>query len=181
MDCPQEWLWLSVDDGELTKDEESFLAALRAIALGWAVAPGSMAVVCAEDNPSGVLIVYADIVDEDRNVGLMTVGVHVDAGPRARADRLHNQSFQLPEVPIGDAAEFEGSSSDLAAEVGKWFESMFRRRFVRREWVEGDRVLSAEWLEEDSGRSVVRSGKRPTDPSASIREHRFAMIPRGSA
>lgn len=104
-------------------------------------------------------MVCVHISDREASMSLMSIGVYFD-GSRLRGDHLHNQSYELPDMPTPDAISAEGRPEELAARAADWFEELLRRPLLRREWWSRGRIVARRWEEEATGRPLVYGGRR---------------------
>jgi hypothetical protein len=146
-------------EDELPQPYKDFLAALRPRVRDWPFVPWASLPLDVPDEPGVQVMVCLDISDREAPMSLMSIGVYFD-GRRLRGDHLHNQSFELPDVPTPDAISAEEQPEELAARAADWFEELLRRPLVRREWRRRGRIVARRWEEETTGRPLVYGGRR---------------------
>src|SRR6478609_4706760 len=128
-------MWADENEAEddLPKAYKEFLDALRPRTGSWPFAALALLPLDVPDEPGVPVMVCLTISDREASMSLMSIGVYFD-GWRLRGDHLHNQSYELPDMPTPDAINAEGRPDELAARAADWFEDLLRRPLVRREW-----------------------------------------------
>lgn len=145
-------------EDDLPQPHKDFLAALRPRVRDWPFVPWASTPVDGPDEPGAPVMVCLNIDDREARVELMSIGVYFD-GRRLRGDHLHNQSYELPEMPTPDAINAEGQPHEMAERAADWFEELLRRPLVHREWWRRGRLVGERWEEETTGRHLVYGGR----------------------
>ncbi|MFI8504491.1 hypothetical protein ACIGFK_39210 [Streptomyces sp. NPDC085524] len=150
--------WFEYDADDLDPAQRAFVDVLAARAHSWPGDPVDTAVVPPEHDHDRdrELIVWLDVVDPQRNQGILIVGAHFN-GSAVHADKLHNQTFSLPE----EATEFTFTAAGNPAELGErtadWFEAILVRPLVRCAWQHEGKTYAVRYEFADTGRGLVES------------------------
>lgn len=150
----QEIPWFEYDEDDLNVAQRAFTDVLAERARLWLVDPDDTAVVPPARASDRELIVWLDVVDPQRNQGILTVGAHFN-GTVVHADKLHNQLFSLPEEATEYAFTAVGNPAELAERTAAWFEAILVRPLVRCEWQHVGQTYAVRYEFADTGRGLV--------------------------
>ncbi|MFB6482228.1 hypothetical protein ACFCXF_26870 [Streptomyces virginiae] len=148
--------WFEYDEDDLNVAQRAFADVLAERARSWLVYPDDTAVVPPAHAYDHELIVWLDIVDPQRNQGILTVGAHFN-GTAVHADKLHNQLFSLPEEATEFTFTAAGSPAELAERTAAWFEAILVRPLVRCEWQHAGKTYAVRYEFADTGRGLIES------------------------
>ncbi len=148
--------WFEYDEDDLNVAQRAFVDVLAERAPSWLVDPDDTAVVPPADAGDRELIVWLDIVDPQRNKGILTVGAHFN-GTGVHADELHNQLFSLPEEATEFTFTAAGNPAELAEQTAAWFEAILVRPLVRCEWQHAGKTYAVRYEFADTGRGLIES------------------------
>ncbi|MFJ4778148.1 hypothetical protein [Streptomyces sp. NPDC088762] len=148
--------WFEYDEDDLNLAQRAFADVLAERARSWLVDPDDTAVVPPAHASDRELIVWLDIVDPQRNQGILTVGAHFN-GTVVHADKLHNQLFSLPEEATEFTFTAAGNPAELAERTAAWFEAILVRPLVRCEWQHAGQTYAVRYEFADTGRGLIES------------------------
>ncbi|MFI8101286.1 hypothetical protein [Streptomyces sp. NPDC086023] len=155
--------WFEYDKDDLNVAQRVFVDVLAERASSWLVDPLDTVVVPPANDSGRELIVWLDIVDAQRNQGILTVGAHF-SGSGIHADKLQNQHFSLPEKATEFTFTAAGNATELAERTGAWFEAILARPLVRCEWQHGGRTYAVRYEFADTGRGLVEGFEEALAP-----------------
>jgi hypothetical protein len=151
--------------------ELAFAAALRKHSSAWTPANVYGHVVgFAADGVEEPLVAYADPTDPaNPNRHLISVGVHL-LGDRVRGDRLHSQTWSLPERPSSWALDFTGTRDQLAKASAHWFRGVLDKPMVLYVWLHDGYAYAARYAFADTGETLIQYYVRELAPAGQAEE-----------
>jgi hypothetical protein len=140
---------------EYTASDLAFLCRLRRAATDWPYDPAVSWAWHVFGDPE--LVAAVTLTDRDSRVSLGDFGVHVLAPGNVRGDRLHNQTYALPDSPTNLAVEATGTPEQVVAHCAGWFGNILGKPVDRYEWWYRGEIYARRWLFADTGQGLVQS------------------------
>lgn len=160
-------LWNEEDDA-LDPAQQAFIDLVRTQAQSWPIDPTDTILVrgydadgtpLGADGAVGRCGLCLEIVDRERNVSLVVLGVYLQRDGVV-GDVVHNQLFTLPGEPTSSGFSASGTLLERAHVASRWFAAFVRRPVARHEWVRAGTVHAHRWVFADTGTPLVEGRER---------------------